>query len=70
VFHQTWIIAVGYFVLQAIESVPLQMGLILLISLALTYGSYELCRRVPGVRVLFGIKAPGREVIQQVNQNN
>jgi len=57
VFHQTWIIAVAYYILQVVQSVPLQMGLILLISLALTYGSYELCRRIPGVRLLFGIKA-------------
>jgi len=57
VFHQTWIIVVGYYILQIIDNVPLQMGLILMSSVLLTYGTYELCRRIPGVRFLFGIKA-------------
>jgi len=56
VFHQTWIIAVAYYVLRAVDSVPLQMGLILVGSFLLTYATYELCRRIPGIRFLFGIK--------------
>jgi len=56
VFHQTWIIAVAYFILSAVGNVPLQMILILLASALLTYATYEVFRRVPGVRFLFGIK--------------
>ena len=56
-FHQTWIIVVGYYILRAIDSVLLQMVLILLSSFLLSYASYELFRRIPGIRFLFGIKS-------------
>jgi len=55
-FHQSWIVAVAYYVLLATDHVPVQMILILSISFVLTYATYELCRRIPGVRFLFGIK--------------
>ena len=56
IFHQTWIIVVAYYILLAVDNVALQMSLILAVSLLLTYGSYELFRRIPGIRFLFGIK--------------
>jgi len=56
IFHQTWIIVVAYFILLMIANVPLQMGLILVISVLITYATYELVKRIPGVRFLFGIK--------------
>ena len=57
IFHQTWIIVVAYYILLVIESVPLQMILILVLSSLLTYGTYELFKRVPGIGFWFGIKA-------------
>jgi peptidoglycan/LPS O-acetylase OafA/YrhL len=57
IFHQTWIVVVAYYILSAIESISLQMILILISSFLLTYATYELCRRIPGIRFLFGIKA-------------
>jgi len=56
IFHQTWIIVAAYFILLAVDNVPLQMGLILVVSVLLTYATYELVKRIPGVRFLFGIK--------------
>ncbi|MCL2445919.1 MAG: acyltransferase family protein [Oscillospiraceae bacterium] len=56
-FHQSWIVAVAYFTLMWIDSVVLQIGVILTLSVLLTYASYELFKRIPGVRFLFGIKA-------------
>jgi len=56
IFHQTWIIAVAYVVLSLTNHVLLQMGLILTISVLLTYGTYEFVKRISGVRFLFGIK--------------
>jgi len=56
IFHQTWIIAVAYFTLLAINNVPLQMGVILVVSVLLTYATYEAFKRIPYVRFLFGIK--------------
>ena len=61
IFHQTWIIAVAYYILMTIENVLLQMILILAISFLLTYATYELCRRIPGIRFLFGIKARSKK---------
>ena len=56
IVHQTWIIAVAYFILLAVDSVFLQIILILLTSFLLTYATYELIRRIPIVSLLFGIK--------------
>jgi len=55
-FHQTVLIAVGFYVLSFADNIPVQMILIILITLILTYAVYEICRRIPGVRFLFGIK--------------
>jgi len=56
IFHQTWIIVVAYFIILATYNIPLQMVLILLASSLLTYATYELVRRIPYIRFLFGIK--------------
>lgn len=56
IFHQSWIIAVAYFILLAVDNVLLQMGLILVVSVFLTYATYELVKRIPYVCFLFGIK--------------
>ncbi len=55
-FHQTWLIAVAYYVVAFVHSIAIQMLLIMLISLMLTYATYEVCRRIPITRFLFGIK--------------
>jgi hypothetical protein len=56
VFHQSWLVAVAYFIVPSFLSIPSQMLLIIFISFLLTYATYELCRRIPLARALFGIK--------------
>jgi surface polysaccharide O-acyltransferase-like enzyme len=55
-FHQSWIVVVAFFVFK-LTDIPLQqIPLILVISVILTYASYEICRRVPIVRRMLGLK--------------
>jgi len=56
IFHQSWIITVAYFTLLATDNVSLQMVLILIISIFLTYATYEIVKRIPYINFLFGIK--------------
>jgi surface polysaccharide O-acyltransferase-like enzyme len=56
IFHQSLIVAIAYYVLSFSDNIPLQMILILALSILFTYATYELCRRIPGLRFLFGIK--------------
>jgi len=58
VFHQTWVVTAAYVVFQITRVPAVQMELILLLSVAATFASYEICRRIPVTRVLFGIKKP------------
>jgi len=55
-FHQTWVVAAAFYVFQMTQNPSVQMELILLASVAATFASYEICRRIPVVRTLFGIK--------------
>ena len=55
-FHQSWIIVVAFFVLQFTQTPALQIPLILLLSVPLTFLTYELCRRIGVTRFLFGLK--------------
>jgi len=57
IFHQSWIIIVAYFIFALTDYVLTQMVLIVSISFVLTYVTYEICKRIPGIRFLFGIKA-------------
>jgi len=56
-FHQSWLVAVAYYVFSFTDNIPVQMAVIMLLTFPLTYVTYEICRRVPGVRFMFGIKA-------------
>lgn len=54
-FHQSILVVLGYFVLQATKSVPLQFLLIISGTLVLTLLCYEIFRRFKLTRFLFGI---------------
>lgn len=56
ILHQTCLVFVAYFVVDSIKLVPLQMALIIFGAAAVTFSVYELFRRVPVTRILFGIK--------------
>jgi surface polysaccharide O-acyltransferase-like enzyme len=55
-FHQSWIIIVAYFVFRLTQSAVLQIPLILLLSVPLTFLTYELAKRFSVTRFLFGLK--------------
>jgi peptidoglycan/LPS O-acetylase OafA/YrhL len=55
-FHQTWIVVVGYYILLLTGDTTLQMILIFATSIPLTFATYELARRFSWSRALFGIK--------------
>ena len=55
-FHQTWIVIAGHFVLQWTENSYTQIPLILFSSVLLTYGAYEAARRFAPTRRIFGLK--------------
>ena len=56
VIHQTALIAVAYYVFQVTSVPAVQIPLILIFSVALTFATYELFRRIPPLRFLFDIK--------------
>ncbi len=55
-FHQSWVVASAYFVFSLTGNPYAQMVLILLFSVAATFASYEIIRRIPFLRFLFAIK--------------
>ncbi len=56
VFHQSWIVIVGYFVLQWTEKYLLQIPFILAASAALTFATHEAAKRARILRWMFGLK--------------
>jgi surface polysaccharide O-acyltransferase-like enzyme len=58
IFHQSWIVAIAYYVFKLTDNVPMQMVLIMTASILTTFATYELCKRTRLTRFLFGIKMP------------
>ncbi|MCL2375749.1 MAG: acyltransferase family protein [Firmicutes bacterium] len=56
IFHQSWVIVVAYWIFMLTENTFAQIVLIILVSFILTYATYEICNRIPVLRLLFGIK--------------
>ncbi|NTV78569.1 MAG: acyltransferase family protein [Clostridiales bacterium] len=55
-FHQSILVVVGYFILRFIEIFWLQYWCIVLFTFILTLLVYEVCKRLPVLRFLFGMK--------------
>ena len=55
-FHQSWIVVVAFFIFKITDNPVMQIPLILLLSVILTYSTYEICRRTPVIRWMFGLK--------------
>jgi len=55
-FHQSWIVITAFLIFMLTNNPILQIPLILLTSVVLTYGTYEICRRVSALRWMFGLK--------------
>ena len=58
IIHAPILVAVAFYVVMLKIPPGLQFALIVVLSLLLTFACYEILRRVPGVRVLFGIPGP------------
>ena len=56
ILHQSWLVAAAYYVFQITDHTLLQVVLILIFSIVLTYLNYELFRRIRITGLLFGIK--------------
>lgn len=56
IFHQSWIVLIGYYALKTVTSVVLQAIVIITGSFILTILTYEVFRRIHLTRLLFGIK--------------
>lgn len=57
ILHQAVLVAVAYGVLMIKISPAFQYAAIVIASILLTFACYEILKRIPGVRVLFGITA-------------
>ncbi len=53
--HQLWVVIIGYFVLQYSTGIQFQFLIIMALSLLLTLFTYELVKRIPLLKNLFGI---------------
>lgn len=56
IFHQSWLVAVGYFALKITDIVALQILMTVTVSFGLTILTYEIARKIPITRFMFGIK--------------
>ena len=56
IFHQSWIVIMAFFIFKFTDDAIFQMIIILFSSIILTYGTYEICRRVSVFRLMFGLK--------------
>ena len=55
IIHQAVLVAIAYYVVMWIAAPALQFTVILIGSLLLTFACYEIIRRIPVIRALFGI---------------
>ncbi len=61
IIHQAILVAIAYYVVMLAISPALQFAAIVIFSLLLTFACYEIIRRIPVVRVLFGITSPKKK---------
>jgi glucans biosynthesis protein C len=58
IIHQAILVAIAYYVLMLAIPPVLQFAAIVILSVLLTFACYEILRRIPVIRVLFGITGP------------
>lgn len=61
IIHQAVLVAIAYYVLMFAIPPALQYMAIVIFSFLLTFACYEILRRIPVVRALFGITGPGKK---------
>ncbi|MCL1901371.1 MAG: acyltransferase [Firmicutes bacterium] len=68
IFHQSWIVVAAFFIFKFTSIPAVQIPLIFLTAVPLTYLTYEICHRVPGLRWMFGLKKPVKSQVIKVNE--
>jgi len=63
IFHLIPVTVIGYFLISLQLHYYLKFALTVLISFLVVFAIYEIVRRVPGLRFLFGLKGPGYDKI-------
>ncbi|RPI38025.1 MAG: hypothetical protein EHM53_09640, partial [Methanoregulaceae archaeon] len=61
IIHQAILVAIAYYVVMLNIPPALQFLAIVIFSVLLTFACYEIVRRIPGVRALFGIARPDKK---------
>lgn len=61
IFHQSWLLLIGWFVLLWIPNPLVQILIIIALTFVTTYLSYEAVKRFRVTRFMFGIKEPGKK---------
>lgn len=54
-FHQSWIVIIAFFVFRITQNVGLQIALIMLFSVPLTFLTYNICKSICITRWIFGL---------------
>jgi len=62
IIHQAVLVAIAYYGVKLPVPPLLQFLAIVIFSLLLTFACYEVIRRIPGVRALFGIAGPKKKI--------
>jgi len=63
ILHQAILVAIAYYVVMLAIPAALQFFAIVIVSLLLTFACYEILKRIPWVRVLFGIIGPEKKPV-------
>jgi len=58
IIHQAAVVAMAYYIVSIPVGPFLQYLAIVVLSVSVTFGCYEVLRRIPGIRRLFGIGGP------------
>ncbi|MDT0549460.1 MULTISPECIES: acyltransferase [Streptomyces] len=57
ILHQTYLIITAYYVLRTVEHSAIAFAIIMMLPFCLSVASYEVIRRTPGLRTMFGLRA-------------
>jgi peptidoglycan/LPS O-acetylase OafA/YrhL len=62
IIHQAVLVVIAYYVLKIEIPPALQFAAIMILSILLTFACYEIVRKIPVVRALFGITRPQKKI--------
>ena len=63
IIHQAILVAIAYYVVMLTIPPALQFAAIVIFSILLTFACYEIIRRIPVIRALFGIANPNQKTL-------